>query len=84
MISFCSSIGTGFVNQLGIPVLHLKDQQCHLQAQMEKWIYGETSSLWEDGERVGLGLNGRVEIISPSPEFGALGSEPALVASGLG
>lgn len=62
MISFCSSIGTGFVNQLGIPVLHLKDMQCHLQAQMEKWIYGETSPLWEDGERVGLGLNGRVEI----------------------
>lgn len=51
---------------------------------MEKWIYGETSPLWEDGERVGLDFNGRVETISSGPEFGALGSEPVLAASGLG
>lgn len=50
---------------------------------MEKWIYGETSSLWEDGERVGLGFNGRVETISSGPEFEAPGPESVAAASGL-
>lgn len=34
--------------------------------------------------RVGLDFNSRVETISSGPEFGALGSEPVLAASGLG
>lgn len=46
---FARLLSTGFVNQFVIPVLHLRDQQCHLQTQEEWWPQRETSVPWEDG-----------------------------------
>lgn len=48
---FACLLSTGFVNQFIIPVLHLRDQQCHLQTQTERWAQRETSVPQKDEGR---------------------------------
>lgn len=45
---FACLLSTGFIYQFIIPVLHLRDQQCHLQTQIERWTQRETSVPQED------------------------------------
>lgn len=84
MISFCSSTQQWLCKSVWNPSSSSpRSAVSPASSDGEVDLWGNFICLGRWG-RVGLGFSGRLETISSGPEFGALGSEPELAASGLG